>query len=164
MINQTDAHINYPKLVDQAMRDIAKKVLNNLTTQGIKGEHYFMISFITSNKNVRLSSRLKERYPNEMTIVLQHQFEDLTIDEEKIGVRLSFDGIKEIVEVPFDAFTSFVDPSANFALQFNPEFIDKDERDNIINIDNIPKISYSKKENSKHKDSKILVLDNFRKK
>jgi len=161
MVNQTNTHINYPKLVDQAMRDIAKKVLSDLASHGVHGNHYFMVSFLSSDKNVKLTQRLKERYPNEMTIILQHQFENLIVTDQKIVVQLSFDGIKEMVEIPFDALTSFIDPSANFALQFNPELLDKKERTNIINMTG--QTASSKAENTKNKESKILVLDNFRK-
>ena len=150
-------YINYPKLVDDAMRDIAKKLLISLSKEGLKGEHYFLITFMTSHPMVNLSNRLKAKYPNEMTIILQHQFENLLIKEDHFSVRLSFDGIKENVLIPFDAMLAFVDPSTKFALQFTYQ-----EKTNK-KIPKAKKAPSSENENV-GSEEKVILLDNFRKK
>ncbi|MEK7801765.1 MAG: ClpXP protease specificity-enhancing factor SspB, partial [Pseudomonadota bacterium] len=88
--------------------------------QGLPGEHHFYITFMTDFPGVAIPDYLRERYPGEMTIVMQYQFENLTVDEEKIGITLSFNNVPERLVVPLAAITIFADPSVNFALQFQP--------------------------------------------
>jgi len=161
MVKLPDIHINYPKLVDNAMREIAKKLLKSVENEGLKGDHYFLISFITSYEGVVLSERLKRKYNPEMTIVIQHQYDNMFANEEELAITLSFDGVSEDIVVPFNAFTSFVDPSTRFALQFNPELADKKPMAKIYKLEKVEK---SDKSEPKTEESKVLVLDNFRKK
>ncbi|MDX1923740.1 MAG: ClpXP protease specificity-enhancing factor SspB [Rickettsiaceae bacterium] len=153
MIKETDTYINYPKLVEEAMRGIVKKLLMQAAAEGLHGSHYFLLTFLTNASGVELSSRLLKRYPNEMTIILQHQYEDLRVTEDDMIVRLSFDGIKENVKIPLSALTAFVDPSTRFALQFNPDLqkAESPEKNLSIAIEN-------------HDNSKVVSLDQFRKK
>ncbi len=150
-------YINYPKLVDDAMRDIAIKLIKSLELTPLRGEHHFLISFITKFPGVILSDRLLQKYPEEMTIVLQHQFADLKTSEKEVSVKLSFGGIQENIVLPFASLTAFVDPSSKFSLQFNPSFAEI-----LSPIENSP-ISKKPQKTSKGQKEKILVLDHFRK-
>lgn len=112
--------LRYDILVQDALRGAVKKILAEVGRTGLPGEHHFYIAFDTNAPGVRVSSRLKERYPNEMTIVLQHQFWDLAIGEHAFEVGLSFGGIPEKLLIPFSAIKGFFDPSVQFALEFEP--------------------------------------------
>ncbi len=113
--------IRYDLLVQDALRGAVRKVLSNVARDGVPGEHHFYIGFRTHARGVRLSSRMREQYPNEMTIVLQHQFWDLSVAEQAFEVGLSFQNIPEMLLIPFDAVTRFADPSVGFELQFAVE-------------------------------------------
>ncbi|MER2606993.1 MAG: ClpXP protease specificity-enhancing factor SspB [Siculibacillus sp.] len=110
--------IRYDVLVQDALRGVVRKVLTEVLKTGLPGEHHFYVSFDTRHPGVRLSNRLRQRYPTEMTIVLQHQFWDLEVTETYFDVGLSFSGIPERLHVPFNAVKGFVDPSVEFGLQF----------------------------------------------
>ena len=111
-------YIRYDILTQDAMRSVVQTVLADAATKGLPGEHHFFISFDTRADGVILSPRLKAQYPKEMTIVLQHQFWDLTVASDRFEVGLSFSGIPERLIVPFAAIKSFFDPSVQFGLQF----------------------------------------------
>lgn len=110
--------IRYDVLVQEALRGVVRKVIGEVTRTGLPGEHHFFISFDTQHPGVRLSARMRQRYPEEMTIVLQHQFWDLAVSEQALEVGLSFNGIPEKLLVPFSAVKGFFDPSVQFGLQF----------------------------------------------
>lgn len=113
--------IDYAKLQQEAMRGVVRAVLQKVVKTGLPGEHHFYISFLTQAPGVILSKRLKEKYPNEMTIVLQHRFWDLIVSDERFEVKLTFDGIPERLVVPFAAIKVFIDPSVRYGLQFDEE-------------------------------------------
>jgi hypothetical protein len=113
-------HIRYDLLTQQALRGVVRSVLAEAAKNGLPGDHHFYISFNTTADGVRLSQRLRTQYPEEMTIILQHQFWDLTVDDEGFEVGLSFGGVPEKLSVPFEAVTGFFDPSVQFGLQFEP--------------------------------------------
>jgi hypothetical protein len=113
-------HIRYDVLVRDALRGVLRKVLSDAAAHGLPGEHHFFITFISSAEGVKLSQRLLAQYPDEMTIILQHQFWDLVVHEDHFEVGLSFGGIPERLAVPFSAIKSFFDPSVQFGLQFEP--------------------------------------------
>ncbi|WP_230531016.1 SspB family protein [Microvirga roseola] len=113
--------IRYDLLVQDALKGVVRKVLIDAGKDGLPGEHHFYISFRTNFPGVRLSNRLREKYPQEMTIVLQHQFWDLNITEHTFEVGLSFSGIPERLLIPFDALTGFFDPSVQFGLKFDSQ-------------------------------------------
>ena len=115
-----DDSIDYPALVQAALRGIVRGVLARAAASGLPGDHHFYIGFSTGFAGVRLAPRLRARFPDEMTIVLQHQFRDLEVDDDRFAVTLSFDGKSERVTVPFPAVTSFGDPSVDFGLRFEP--------------------------------------------
>jgi hypothetical protein len=110
--------IRYDILAQEALRGLVRNVLADAAKKGLPGDHHFYISFDTTAPGVRLSPRLIEQYPEEMTIVLQHQFWDLKVNAEAFEVGLSFGGVPERLLVPFEAITGFRDPSVQFALQF----------------------------------------------
>ncbi len=112
--------IRYDLLVQDALRAVVRRVLTDVARDGLPGDHHLYISFDTTSPGVRLSPRLKERYPEEMTIVLQHQFWDLIVTETYFEVGLSFNGIPERLHIPFSGLKGFFDPSVKFGLQFEP--------------------------------------------
>src|SRR5688572_18887570 len=111
-------HIRYDILVQDALRGVVRQVLTDAAKKGLPGEHHFFITFDTQAAGVRLSARMREQYPEEMTIVLQHQFWDLKVTEDNFEVGLSFGGVPETLLIPFEAIKSFFDPSIQFSLQF----------------------------------------------
>jgi len=111
-------HIRYDLLVQNALKGVVRKVLTDASRDGLPPEHHFYVSFRTNVSGVKISSRLREKYPEEMTIVLQHQFWDLTVNDNLFEVGLSFSGIPERLTVPFDAISGFYDPSVEFGLKF----------------------------------------------
>lgn len=118
--------IDYAKLQQEAMRGVVRAVLQRVVKTGLPGEHHFYISFLTQAPGVILSKRLKEKYPSEMTIVLQHRFWDLIVSDDRFEVKLTFDGIPERLVVPFAAIKVFIDPSVRYGLQFDEEATERD--------------------------------------
>ncbi len=113
-----EPHIDYEALAQVAMRSMVRMVLARVAKTGLPGEHHFYIAFDTQAPGVSLSKRLREKYPKEMTVVLQHRFWDLGVSEERFEVKLTFDGIPERLSVPFAAIKVFFDPSVPYGLQF----------------------------------------------
>lgn len=181
----TEEFIDYGQLIDDAMHVIVQKALRRVAKEGLPGNHHFFISFLTEYPGVQLSEKLRQKYPDEMTIVLQYQFEDLRVDDQGFAVSLSFDNIKEKIEVPFAALTAFADPSVKFGLQFRHIDIDEELDDEEIEalgeleeLETPPpatgqnndqgdeksgKKSTAKKKRGKKK-SNVVSLDTFRKK
>jgi uncharacterized protein len=110
--------IRYDLLTQDALRGVIRTVLSDVAVKGLQGEQHFFITFDTRVDGIRMSSRLKASYPDEMTIVLQHQFWDLAVGEDDFDVGLAFNGIPERLHIPFKAVKAFMDPSAPFGLQF----------------------------------------------
>jgi hypothetical protein len=113
-------HIRYDVLARDALRGVLRRVLTDAAEHGLPGEHHFFITFLSTAEGVKLSPRLLAQYPEEMTVILQHQFWDLTVTEDRFEVGLSFGGIPERLVVPFNSIKSFFDPSVQFGLQFEP--------------------------------------------
>ena len=113
-------HIRYDVLARDALRGVLQRVLTDAAAHGLPGEHHFFITFLSRARRRELSPRLLAQYPEEMTIILQHQFWDLEVSEDRFEVGLSFGGIPERLTVPFSAIKSFFDPSVQFGLQFEP--------------------------------------------
>jgi hypothetical protein len=114
-----DDHIRYDILAQDALRGVMRKVLVEVARTGLPGNHHFFITFLTNAPGVRVSSRLRERYPEQMSIVLQFQYWDLKVTETGFEVGLSFSDVPEKLEVPFAAVRGFYDPSVNFELEFD---------------------------------------------
>lgn len=113
-------HIRYDVLARDALRGVLRRVLADAAERGLTGEHHFFITFVSTAEGVKLSPRLLAQYPEEMTVILQHQFWDLVVTEDRFEVGLSFNGIPERLVVPFNSIKSFFDPSVQFGLQFEP--------------------------------------------
>jgi hypothetical protein len=111
-------HIRYDLLAQDALRGLVRKVLTDTAKSGLPGEHHFSISFRTDADGVRMSPRLREQFPQEMTVILQYQFWDLKVTDTGFEVGLSFGGVPEKLGVPFASIKSFFDPSVQFGLQF----------------------------------------------
>jgi hypothetical protein len=118
-INMTDDLIRYDILTQDALRRVIRKVLEEVQRTGLPGEHHFFITFSTAYPGVRLSTRMLERNPDEMTIVIQHSFWNLEVTDTAFEIDLSFDDIRERLRIPFDAVRGFFDPSVKFGLQFD---------------------------------------------
>jgi hypothetical protein len=110
--------IRYDLLTQQALRGVVRAVLADAAKKGLPGDHHFFIEFDTLAPGVRMSDRLRAQHPEKMTIILQHQFWDLAVNDQGFEVRLSFGGVMERLAVPFDAIHGFFDPSVQFGLQF----------------------------------------------
>jgi len=113
-----DDEIRYDLLTQDALRGVVREVLTHVQRNGLPGEHHLYIAFDIDGEGVSVSKRLKEQYPEEMTIVLQYQFWDLLVTNERFEVKLSFSNVPERLVVPFAAVKAFYDPSAQFGLQF----------------------------------------------
>lgn len=117
----TEDLIRYDVMVQDALLGVVRKVLQDAARLGLPGEHHFYITFRSQAPGVKLSTRLREKYPDEMTVVLQHQFWDLIVGETGFEVGLSFGGVPERLVVPYEAMTGFYDPSVQFGLKFTPD-------------------------------------------
>src|SRR5476651_633697 len=112
--------IRYDVLARDALRGVLRQVLKDAAEQGLPGEHHFYITFLSTADGVKISPRLLSQYPTEMTVILQHQFWDLIVTDDRFEVGLSFNGIPERLVIPFSSIKSFFDPSVQFGLQFEP--------------------------------------------
>jgi hypothetical protein len=129
-------HIRYDVLARDALRGVLRRVLADAAEHGLPGEHHFFITFLSTADGVKLSPRLLAQYPEEMTIILQHQFWDLVVTEDRFEVGLSFGGIPERLVVPFSSIKSFLDPSVQFGLQF--EASDTAAEEPTANLPTVP--------------------------
>jgi hypothetical protein len=120
MAKKEDEVLRYDRMVERALRGVVREAVREVIKDGLAGDHHFYITFLTDHPGVKIPDYLRERYPGEMTIVLQYQFYDLFVDDDKMGVTLSFNNVPEVLEIPLPAITIFADPSVNFALQFQP--------------------------------------------
>ena len=168
----TSDTIDYPMMIDNAMRSVVRSALEHVQTDGLPGEHHFFISFQTQYPGVQISPQLKDRYPEEITIVVQHQFWDLHVDDIGFSMMLSFNNIPEKLVVPWDSLTAFADPSIKFGLQFHGKSFDADEKLSCPATGKTGKEKPSnagfdedepKDETSPANDEKVVSLETFRK-
>lgn len=156
-------HIRYDTLIEDALRQVVHDAMAKVVQNGLPDEHHFYISFLTRHPGVEIPDYLREKYEDEMTIVLQHQFFGLTVDETGFSVLLSFNNVRERLAIPFEAITTFADPSVNFALQFQnaPNLgADDEDEETAGNSDSESPEAEEKAE----KKGEVISLDNFRKK
>lgn len=144
--------IDYQSLIDEAMLGIVKKVLKNTCDKEKNTDQSYYVSFRTDDPNVVLSKRIKQKYPREITIVLQYQFRDLFVHDDHFSVNISFGGVPETVIVPFNTLTSFIDPEANFSLQFR-------RNDNLDEIDVVTGSNTRGSSNTRGNVREVLVQD-----
>ena len=150
---QPEDLIRYDVLTQEALRDVIRKVLEEVATSGLPGEHHFFITFRTDHPSVRLSARMRERYPEEMTIVVQHSFWDLRITETYFEIDLSFDDILERLRVPFSSLKGFFDPHVKFGVQFDAEYLEaangdvdsaSENSDDGGEVENLPQVAQNR--------------------
>ncbi|MFA6279675.1 MAG: ClpXP protease specificity-enhancing factor SspB [Bdellovibrionales bacterium] len=153
-------HIRYDMLVENALRSVVHQAMSKVVQTGLPEEHHFYISFLTHYPGVDIPDYLYEKYPEEMTIVLQHQFFGLTVTDEGFSVLLSFNNVRERLTIPFAAITTFADPSVNFALQFQniPVSEEGEELPEAIGVGDSPVGE------EEPKKGEVISLDKFRKK
>lgn len=126
--------LRYDLMVQEALKGVVRKILTEAGRDGLPGDHHFYVTFRTTAPGVRVSQRLRDKHPDEMTIVLQHQFWDLSVSEHAFEVGLSFSGVPERLLIPFDAITTFFDPSVQFGLKFETQ----DAADSTSANDQVP--------------------------
>ncbi|MCH2095114.1 MAG: ClpXP protease specificity-enhancing factor SspB [Rhodobacteraceae bacterium] len=152
--------IDYSNLMHQAMhsamRGVIYVVLQDVMEHGLPGEHHFFITFDTSHPEVELADWIKDRFPGEMNIVLQHEFEDLDVTEEGFSVTLSFGDVPERLYIPYAALKNFVDPSVEFGLQFQALEGAEDPKETLADAE--PEEPLQEKA-----DAEVVSLDSFRK-
>ena len=152
----TDSAFRYDKMVEDALKGVVRQCLLQVGKRGgLPGQHHFYITYRTRHPGVALPAHLRERYPEEITIVLQHQFWNLDVGEEGFSVGLSFGGMQETLVVPFAAITAFADPSCKFGLQFQTEIVADPKAKTEPAAE--PQIA-------KDNGAKVVTLDAFRKK
>lgn len=159
------ATIDYGNLMHRAMRGLIQEVLEDVRNNGLPGEHHFFITFDTQHPDVEIADWLSDRYPGEMTVVMQHWFDNLTVTDEGFAVTLNFGDAPEPLYIPYDAIKTFVDPSVEFGLRFETQESDEEDEDMatetphiVEDIAEIAEIAEPEK-----KDADVVSLDSFRK-
>jgi len=154
-----DRGIDYGNLMHQAMRSLIREVLTKVSESGLPGVHHFFITLNTRHPGVVMAEWLRARYPEEITIVVQHWFENLDVDENGFAITLNFGNQPEPLYVPFDAITTFVDPSVEFGLKFETHTGDDDEDDD----DEDAPMEETGSDPDERKAGEVVSLDKFRK-
>jgi hypothetical protein len=168
--------IDYGNLMHRAMRSLIQEVLIDVEANGLPGEHHFFITFDTLHPDVEIADWLSDRYPGEMTVVMQHWFDNLTITDEGFAVTLNFGESPEPLYIPYDAIKTFVDPSVEFGLRFENQDEDDEDSNGVQDMDihPAPVISRTPDETAtmadsaddplkKPKEADVVSLDSFRK-
>ena len=162
--------IDYGNLMHEAMRGLIRKVLTDVRDNGLPGEHHFFITFDTSHPDAELADWLFDRYPGEMTVVMQHWYDNLDVSEEGFAVTLNFGDAPEPLYVPYDAIKTFVDPSVEFGLRFETQADGGDDEDGSATQlpTAAPSVAAddadaSPEDEESTKDAEIVSLDSFRK-
>jgi hypothetical protein len=155
--------IGYDKIIEKSMRQVMVDILKNVEKHGLRGGHYFIISFLVKYPEVEIPKHLAEKYPEEMTIAIQYQYRNLVLEKDCIKISLSFAGKFERLCVPFAAITSFSDPSMNFVLKFSLGYEDAEDLiENNFHEDEAANISAKKEKNPIDLSAKVISLDAFR--
>jgi len=160
MTSDATESIAYGRLMHRAMRGLIQTVLEDIAERGLPGEHHFFITFDTRHEDVDIADWLKDRYPEEMTIVVQNWFDDLRVDDEGFWITLNFGDSPEPLRVPFDAILTFVDPSVEFGLRFETQ--DGDDPDGGPSGHDGPDSPADEHGEEAH-DAEVVRLDAFRK-
>ena len=153
--------IDYGNLMHTAMRGLIKSVLLDVSDNGLPGQHHFFITFDTSHPDAELADWLADRYPSEMTVVMQHWFDNLDVGDDGFAVTLNFGDQPEPLFIPYDAIKTFVDPSVEFGLRFESAE-DEDEDEAILEPTNVDHVKEDTKDDEKS-DAEVVSLDSFRK-
>jgi hypothetical protein len=152
--------IDYGNLMHRAMRSLIQTVLTDVQKTGLPGEHHFFITFDTQHPDVEIAEWLADRYPGEMTVVMQHWYDNLTVTDEGFAVTLNFGDAPEPLYIPYNSIKTFVDPSVEFGLRFETQ--DDEEEDEAL--DELPEeINLEEIVEEPRKDAEVVSLDSFRK-
>jgi len=150
--------IDYGNLMHNAMRSLIQDVLTEVENNGLPGEHHFFITFDTNNAGVEMASWLKDRYPTEITVVMQHWYDDLEVKDDGFSVTLNFGDTPEHLVIPYEAILTFVDPSVEFGLRFETNEEDEDTEEQKLTAS-----EESNQDDTKKETGQVVSLDNFRK-
>jgi len=150
--------IDYGNLMHQAMRGLIKTVLKGVQENGLPGAHHFFITFDTQHPEVKIADWLQQRYPDEMTVVMQHWYDNLEVTDEGFSVTLNFGDSPEPIYIPYDAIKTFVDPSVEFGLRFEAAE-EEDDEDDLDQPDDEEEVGAD----DHRPDADIVSLDSFRK-
>ena len=150
--------IDYGNLMHNAMRSLIQDVLTEVKNNGLPGEHHFFITFDTNHESVEMASWLKDRYPTEITVVMQHWYEDLEVKDDGFSVTLNFGDTPEHLVIPYEAILTFVDPSVEFGLRF-----ETNEEEDEIDEQKPADSEESNQNETKKETGQVVSLDNFRK-
>lgn len=153
--------IDYGNLMHRAMRSLIQDVLLDVQANGLPGDHHFFITFDTQHPDVDIAPWLSDRYPGEMTVVMQHWYDGLRVTDEGFAVTLNFGDNPEPLYIPYDAIKTFVDPSVEFGLRFETQD-DEDDDDEMLD-DVEEEITIAEVEEEPRKDAEVVSLDSFRK-
>jgi len=134
--NMDITSLSYERMVEDALRGVLREALKITAAQGLPGQHHFYVTFDTTAPGVDIAASLRALHPNEMTIVLQHQFWDLQVSDDYFEITLSFNGVSQRLHIPFAAVTAFADPHAKFGLQFHVEFEERTGADEDADAEN----------------------------
>ena len=145
-----------------AMRGLIQDVLRDVAENGLPGDHHFFITFRTEHSGVDIADWLRARYPEEMTVVVQHWFEDLVVDDDTISITLNFGDQPERLRIPYDAIQTFVDPSVEFGLRFESQEEEDDEAEDEDAAE-ATMLSEVEDADAPQGDAEIVSLDSFRK-
>ncbi|MFV0513204.1 MAG: SspB family protein [Jhaorihella sp.] len=155
--------IDYGNLMHKAMRGLIRTVLADVSEHGLPGAHHFFITFDTTHPDARLADWLRDRYPGEMTVVMQHWFDGLDVGEDGFAVTLNFGDAPEPLYIPYDAIRTFVDPSVEFGLRFESGAEDDEDPDDDGDGASPETGNKAPGEHAGHPDAEIVSLDHFRK-
>lgn len=154
--------IDYGNLMHRAMRGLIQEVLTDIAKTGLPGEHHFFITFDTMHPDVEIADWLSDRYPGEMTVVIQHWFDNLDITDEGFTITLNFGDNPETLYIPYDSIKTFVDPSVEFGLRFETQ--EDDETDDSGETEApMDEMVEAEAETPVHKEAEVVSLDQFRK-
>ncbi|MGI9394753.1 MAG: SspB family protein [Boseongicola sp.] len=156
-----DRSIDYGNLMHSAMRGLIRTVLTDIAASGLPGQHHFFITFDTMHPDVEIADWLSDRYPDEMTVVMQHWFENLDVGDDGFAVTLNFGDSPEPLYIPYDAIRTFVDPSVEFGLRFETQE-ELDEEKSAPTVTSVTESNDDEKEKPVNK-ADIVSLDSFRK-
>lgn len=154
--------IDYGSLMHRAMRGLIIEVLKGVEAEGLPGDHHFFITFDTSHPDAEMADWLRARYPDDMTVVMQHWFDGLKVDDKGFAVTLNFGDMPEPLYIPFDAIRTFVDPAVEFGLRFETHDADEDE-DEDDEDDGAPMEEDAQPDDQPRKDAEVVSLDKWRK-
>lgn len=157
--------IDYGNLMHRAMRGLIQEVLTGVAKTGLPGKHHFFITFDTLHPDVELADWLADRYPTEMTIVIQHWFDNLEVTDEGFAITLNFGNNPEPMYIPYDAIKTFVDPSVEFGLRFETqdEASDEDDDQEPAEVEEAPMQEMAEDEAENPREAEVVRLDSFRK-